>query len=91
MPPPADREADLVEHAVNVLALVKDSERFVFLFDDESPDELFRTLARYAADDELSFTWYDAAVLSQRVRKLIRQNDETRPAARPVNRLPEAA
>lgn len=74
---------------VNVLALVKESERFVFLFDDESPDQLFRTLARYAADEDLSFTWYDAAVLSQRVRKLMRQRDAA--PEKPRNRISEAA
>ena len=63
---------------MNVLALVKDSERYVFLYDDESADSLLQTLGRYASDKELSFTWYDAAVLSQKVRKLRRQ--ETAPS-----------
>lgn len=76
---------------VNVLALVKESERFVFLFDDESPEEVFRTLAQYAADDELSFTWYDAAVLSQRVRKLVRDHTRDGATSAGTNRLPEAA
>jgi hypothetical protein len=58
---------------VNVLALVKDSERYVFLYDDESPETLLQTLGRFASDEELSFTWYDAAVLSQRVRRLRQQ------------------
>jgi hypothetical protein len=53
---------------VNVLALLKNGERYVFLYDDESVETLLQTLGRYAADPELSFTWYDAAVLSQRVR-----------------------
>ncbi|MDO4859070.1 MAG: hypothetical protein Q4A17_14130 [Thermoguttaceae bacterium] len=26
-------------------------------------------MARYASDPELSFTWYDAAVLSQKIRQ----------------------
>lgn len=59
-----------MQSGMNVLALVKDSERYVFLYDDESPAELLQTLGRYAADPELSFTWYDAAILSQKVRKL---------------------
>ena len=63
---------------MNVLALVKDSERYVFLYDDESADTLLQTLGRYASDKELSFTWYDAAVLSQKVRKLRRR--ETGPS-----------
>ena len=53
---------------VNMIALTKDGERFVFLYDDNSPGELLRTFGQYAADPELNFSWYDAAVLSQRVR-----------------------
>ena len=56
--------------SINVLALVKDGERYVFLYDDQSHAQTLQTLGRYAADPELSFTWYDAAVLSQRVRRL---------------------
>lgn len=54
---------------VNILALVKDSERYVFLYDDESRAETLRTLGRFAVDPDLSFTWYDAAILSQRLRR----------------------
>jgi len=53
---------------VNVLALMKNGERYVFLYDDNSAETLLQTLGRYASDPELSFSWYDAAVLSQRVR-----------------------
>ncbi len=53
---------------INVLALVKGAERYVFLYDDASRAETLRTLGRYASNPELSFTWYDAAVLSQRIR-----------------------
>jgi hypothetical protein len=55
---------------VNVLALVKGEERFVFLYDDRSIETVLEQLGRHASDPELSFTWYDAAVLSQRVRSL---------------------
>lgn len=54
---------------INVLALVKGSERYVFLYDDESRAETLRVLGRYASNPELSFTWYDAAVLSQKIRQ----------------------
>lgn len=59
-----------MQRGMNVLALVKGSERYVFLYDDASPAELLRTLGRFAADPQLSFTWYDAAILSQKVRRL---------------------
>ena len=54
---------------INVLALVKGDERYVFLYDDSSRAETLRTLGRYASNSELSFTWYDAAVLSQKIRQ----------------------
>lgn len=62
---------------INVLALVKGKERYVFLFDDESRSETLRTLGRYASDPDLSFTWYDAAVLSQKIRQTLSPVDES--------------
>ena len=53
---------------VNVLALVKGDEQYLFLFDDSNRVETLRLLGRYAADPDLSFSWYDAAVLSQKIR-----------------------
>lgn len=61
--------------SLNVIALVKDSERYVFLYDDESTAAMLQTLRRYAADKTLSFTWFDAALLSQKVRKLYQENE----------------
>ena len=62
--------------AINVLALVKDGERYVFLYDEESTSQVLQTLGRYAADPELNFSWYDAAVLSQRVRHLQQDSND---------------
>jgi len=58
-----------VSQDINVLAMVKGDERYVFLFDDESRAETLRLLGRYASNPELSFTWQDAAILSQRIRE----------------------
>jgi len=54
---------------INVVALVKGGERYVFLFDDDSREQTLRTMAEYAANPELSFSWYDAAMLGQKVRR----------------------
>lgn len=54
---------------INVLALVKGEEKYVFLYDDASRAETLRCLGRFASNPELSFTWYDAAVLSQKIRQ----------------------
>jgi hypothetical protein len=58
-----------VTQDINVLALVKGEERYIFLFDDSHRSDALRTLGRFASNPELSFSWYDAAVLSQRLRQ----------------------
>jgi hypothetical protein len=57
-----------VNEDINVLALVKGRERYVFLYHDSQRAQTLRTLGRFASNPELSFSWYDAAVLSQKVR-----------------------
>lgn len=61
---------------INVLALVKGEEKYIFLFDDTRRTETLRMLGRFAADPELSFSWYDAAVLGQKVRQTIPPSDD---------------
>jgi len=56
---------------VNVIALVRGEEHYVFVFDPKRRTELLRLLGRYAADPSMSFNWYDAAVLSQKIRELM--------------------
>lgn len=65
---PREETPDVTQD-INVLALVKGGERYVFLYDDSSRAETLRTLGRFASNPELSFTWYDAAVLSQKIRQ----------------------
>jgi hypothetical protein len=60
---------------INVLALVKGEEKYVFLFDDSRRAETLRMLGRFAADPELSFSWYDAAVLGQKIRQTLPPSD----------------
>ena len=66
---------------INVLALVKGEKRYIFLYDDDNRAETLRMLGRYASNPELSFTWYDAAVLSQKIRRGLEVETET-PAPR---------
>ena len=77
-----------MERGINVIALVKDAERYIFLYDNESTPALMQTLGRFAGDPDLSFSWYDAAVLSQKVR---RQNRETVDEAEAPFRSPRAS
>ncbi len=64
---------------INVLALVKGAERYVFLYNDASRAATLRVLGRYASNPELSFSWYDAAVLSQKIRQESQQAPATLP------------
>ena len=72
-----------MQRGMNVLALVKESERFIFLYDDESAGALLQTLGRFASDEELRFTWYDAAILSQKVRRLKREAEREQAEQQP--------
>lgn len=56
------------------IVLAKNEERYYFVYDDEHAVEMLRRLARYASNTDLSFTWYDAAVVSQAVRNLRRES-----------------
>ncbi len=70
----------MMERGINVIALVKDAERYIFLYDHESAPALMQTLGRFAGNPELSFSWYDAAVLSQKVRRLNRETADEQEA-----------
>lgn len=73
-------ESRRVTQDINVLALVKGEERYVFLYDDDNRAETLRMLGRYASNPELSFTWYDAAILSQKIRSTAQQVERERRA-----------
>lgn len=56
-------------HDINVTALVKGNERYVWFWRDANRREMFASLSRFAANPELSFTWYDAAIVAQKIRE----------------------
>lgn len=51
---------------VNVLALHKGRERYVYVFDDESRQELTDAFRDHAASPALSLTWFDVVVLTRK-------------------------
>jgi hypothetical protein len=55
--------------ALNVLHLFTDADKYIYVFDDANRDATLRQIARDAANPELSLSWYDAAVLSRKVRQ----------------------
>ena len=58
-----------MEKDIKVIALVKGEEQYIFLYNENNRAETLRLLGRYASNPELSFSWYDAAVLSQKIRQ----------------------
>jgi hypothetical protein len=74
-----------VSEDINVLALVKGNEKYVFLYDDASRAETLRVLGRFASNPELTFSWYDAAVLSQKIRQETQKVGATRRFQMPAN------
>jgi hypothetical protein len=57
-----------VRPELNVLALFKGTERFIFVYDDDGRDALVDDLRQKAADPAVALNWFDAAVLTERVR-----------------------
>ena len=76
-------EAFPVSDDINVLALVKGNERYIFLYEDSQQSEALRTLGRYASNPELSFSWYDAAVLAKKIRTEARRHRSNRLSSAP--------
>ncbi len=55
--------------AEHIIVLMKGTERYEFHCDRESTPDMMRQFGIFAGDPELSFGWYDAAVLCQNLRK----------------------
>lgn len=72
---------------LNVIALIKGTERFIFVFDDESRDEVITTVFNQAADPAHGLNWSDAAVLKERVRQPVTEPSDT-PTEAILNRIP---
>ncbi len=53
----------------NVLALIKGDEHYVYVYDDDSEQELIDALRDHAADPRLTLSWFDASVLTRKARE----------------------
>lgn len=62
----------------NVVCMASHGETYIWLFRDDRVAECLRTLGKYAADERLSFTWYDAARVSQAVRDVANESRRAR-------------
>lgn len=76
------REEAAVRYELNVLALIKGNERYVFVYDDDSRAALIDTFRDQAADPALSFTWFDATVMTEKAREQGRNSSAVPPASK---------
>jgi len=51
------------------VSLIKSSGNFIFVYNNANIDETLRQVAKWASDPELDFTWYDAALVSKKIRE----------------------
>lgn len=54
---------------LNVLALCKGRETFIYVYDDASRHHLLNTLCHQAADPDVSLNWFDASVLRTKIEE----------------------
>lgn len=52
-----------------VVAFMKGIERYIFVYERGDEQTVYQTLGRFAGDARLSLSWWDAAVLTQRIRE----------------------
>jgi hypothetical protein len=71
-----------VRREFNVLALLKGNEHYIFVYDDDSRPSLVDVFRDHAADPQLTFSWFDAAVLTEKARQQARQDPEVLPPLR---------
>jgi hypothetical protein len=71
-----------VQRELNILALMKGNDRYVFVYDDESREALIDVFRDCAADPRMNFSWFDAALLTQKAREQAPGQAASRPAGR---------
>jgi hypothetical protein len=64
---------------VNVLALIKGHEHYIFVYDDASRPQLIDNFRDLAANPEVNLSWFDAMVLTTKARE--QENVEATPLA----------
>ncbi len=54
---------------LNILALVRGSDKYMIVYEEAAKAEALKQLGRWACNKELSFSWMDAARLSQQLHR----------------------
>jgi hypothetical protein len=61
---------------LNILALLKGEEQYVYVYDDASRATLLEVFHEQAANPQLTLNWFDAVVLSQKAEEQARSRPE---------------
>lgn len=64
-------DIDMPEEGIRSLILFTGGEKYVLSYNrksDESVSQSLKQLGRWASNPRLIYTWYDAAVMSQKIR-----------------------
>ena len=56
---------------IHVLAMVRNDEQYIFLFSDINADRVRQQFGRWASRGDLAFSWFDAAKLNERLRRVM--------------------
>ncbi len=63
---------------LNVIGITHGPERYVWIYDNGQEREVMRIAGRFAADPELSFTWYHAAVITTVITTAVRHRADNK-------------
>jgi hypothetical protein len=69
-----------VRRELNVLALLKGNEQYVYVFEDGSRSDLIDAFRDHAADPHLSLSWLDVATLTAKAKEQCRTAVDEPPA-----------
>jgi len=58
----------ITDEEVRILRLDKGNERYIFVYTKDHKTDMLHTLCRWATNQELSFSWYDAVRLATKIR-----------------------
>jgi hypothetical protein len=59
----------VLTNELNVLALVKGAEHYIFVYDDNGRSDLIDNFRDLAADPSVNLSWFDAMVLTTKARE----------------------
>lgn len=68
----------MLSQDTNLIVLLKNNERYIFLYDDESYVKILEILSQFANDSELSFTWENATMLAKKIIEIANTNSQRR-------------